>query len=162
MKRIVSVLLSVMLLAVGLAACGSEGQHPDPIDKAAVRTVTISDSVFSSYLYQIADEEAVADLVKLYNELTLEPLADGEEKPEILTDTLYSITYYRESVEGGVFDKPVASVSLSPKGYAIMESSDGLTSSYYRLTRSFDEARLKEILQTYDANPPVFSMDGTE
>ena len=179
MKQIIAVLLAVVLLAGLLTACGKNSNSDsaaanaaaestqsaenalrlDPIDKAAVKTVAVLDSLYSSYIHNITDEDAVAELVELYNGLTYEPLSDGEEAPDVLTGTLYMLTYYREPLDGAIFGDPVAAVNISPQGYIMPDDGVNMFENVYRLTSSFDEERLREILTQYDANP---SFDGME
>ena len=147
MKRIICVLLAVMMI-VSLTACGYE--KPESLDASEVKFVSVSESLFSSYLYLIEDEEAVAELTKLYNSVRYKPLADGEELPSLLLGKLYMLSFYDKEPVDGVMPEAVAWIAISPDGYVMPYNSENSFDDAYKLTSVFDEERLKQILKEYD------------
>ena len=165
MKRIIAVLLAVVLLAALLTACGgNDGLHPEPLDADEVGIVTASDAIYSDYLYVIEDDVAVAELVELYNGLRYEP-TDKVSFSDLLGGTLFQISYQTGVLKSSEY--PIlASVWISPDGYVYFSDVEGEEDSdaelpVYRLTSSFDEERLREILKKYDANPSFEEMEYT-
>ena len=150
MKRIITIILAALLIAAVFAGCGEEAQktelHPARIDPGKITFINASDAIFSSYLYVIEDETAIWELVDLYNDLTFEELAEGEEAPDLLSGTLYSLTFY----EGNGDEDPenYASVAISPQGYLLFPLQD--YGHAYRLLSDFDEAHVKKLLEDYN------------
>ena len=97
-KRAFAVLIAAALIAVSLAACGgrSSGQSLEKLDKDEIKLVTGLDSIHSSYMYMIEDEEGVAELVDLYNNVRYEPVPEGEEAPQLLlVDLAEGVCHHR-------------------------------------------------------------------
>lgn len=150
MKRLSALLLAVILTACLLAACSFE-QRPEALRARDVACVTASTAVFSSYLYVVEDDQAIAELVDLYNTLTYVP-TDDVAFSDLLGDTLYMITYQRRSIYSSTADSPLASVWISPQGYVHFtdyeaEEDPDADLPVYRLTNDFDEERLKALLE---------------
>ena len=151
MKRLLIVCLCVCII-LSAASCAQEAR-PDPLDAADVASVTATDSVTSSFLYVIKDEQAIAELVGLYNDLRYTPC--GASLSDMLSDdlgggALYMITYQSRSSDS---DTPPACVWLSPRGYVYFsgyEAQEGDDLPVYRLTSAFDEERLKALLEQYN------------
>ena len=149
MKRLLAVLLMV-LVTVSLASCGGE-MCPEPLDAADVGCITVSDAVYSNYLYVIDDTQAIAELTELYNDLRY--VQTDEENSLVLDSTLYMIAY--QPVNSGIEEPPLASVWISPRGYVHFTDYEGEDDPdagmiVYRLTSDFDEERLKALLQEYN------------
>ena len=143
MKRILPLILSVLLIFSCLTACGEKGTQVAPIDAKDVQAVTATTALHSSYMYVITDESAIKELVDIYNSVRYESVPEGE-APDILMDTLYSLSFAK-SFDNGVLGESITNIGISPKGYVFM--TDGVT---YKLTSSFDEAKLQSILEKYN------------
>ena len=150
MKRVICLLLAVILVASALVSCG-KGETDAAIDGSAVKLVTATDSLFSSYLYVIEDAGAVAELVELYNGVSYEPEpADDSLKSELMMDTLYMLSYHAEAISDGEISDSAASLWISPKGYVLIDADD--TMEAHKLTSTFDPERLAELLKEYDSS----------
>lgn len=146
MKRFWAISFLLFCLVTCLTACGGRGKQLAPIDADDVAVVTATDALYSSYLYVIEDKDAIAELASVYNSIRYEPLSE-EEDPEIFMDTLYYLNFAK-SYDRSTIGESIAGVGISPKGYVFL--TDGQT---YQLTFSFDEARLKALLEEYDITP---------
>ena len=150
MKRSVFLFITV-LTALALSCCGHKN---DTLKPSEIGSVVASDALYSSYLYQVSDPDAVAELAAIYNSVTYEPLKKGEEMPDdLLTDKLYMLTYYR--VGSGTDDDIAASLWISPRGYVFPDVGENRFENACRLTSSFDEQRLRMILTEYGMDDDV-------
>lgn len=151
MKRLIAVLL-LLILMTSFASCAEE-MRPEPLNAAGVRYVTASTAIYSNYLYVIEDTDAIAELVALYNGLRYVP-TDEVSFADLLGGTLYRISYERD--DPGNAERPtLACAWISPEGYVYFtdydhEDDPDAVMPVYRLTSDFDEAWLKEILETND------------
>ena len=155
MKRIICILAAVLLVALTLASCGEAGGRLDPLDAGRITLVTASESIFSSYMYLIEDEGAISELVGLYNDLTYDTQPDAEIVAELMADTLYMISYHEETAVDGVIPVSIATLWISPKGYLLLEDEGDSTLKAYKLTSSFDEERVLDLLTKYDTTPDL-------
>lgn len=137
MKKWICSILAVCLVLI-LTSCG--GATPEPLDADEVTAATVSTALYSSYLYVIEDRGAIRQLTELYNSLRYEALPDGE-APDILTDTLYTISFERADTDDTV------SFSISPRGY--LKFSDDYEKTYRLLSR-FDEEAFRQLIEEYD------------
>jgi len=151
MKRMMTVLL-VILVTASLVSCTGE-TSPGPLDAAEVGHITATTAIYANYMYVIEDDEAIGELVELYNALRYVP-TDEVGFADLLNGTLYRISY--EPVTPDDSEHPtLACVWLSPQGYVYFtdyehEDDPDAEMSVYRLTSAFDEERLNDILNTYD------------
>lgn len=152
MKKAKTILLTVISLLLVLAVFTGCSDRKT-IDAKDVKLVTAVPSVYSSYMYVIEDTGAIKELVDFYNGLKYEPLADGEEAPDLYDGALYAI-YFVNDVENGSIHGYAADFWLSPKGYVCIEDKT------YKLTSDFDEEWLKNLLTTYDVgSEPTYDGD---
>ena len=155
MKRIICILAAVLLVALTLASCGEAGGRLDPLDAGRIKLVTASESVYTSYIHMIEDEGAIAELVGLYNGLTYDTQPDADMAAELLTDTLYMISYHEEQDVNNVIPISVATLWISPKGYLLLEDEGDSTLKAYKLTSSFDEERVLDLITNCDTAPDL-------
>ncbi len=142
MKRALSIVLIVLLFAIALSACGGLNRKLPQLDPAQVTEVTATDSPYSSYLYVIDDQGAIAQLCAFYNAMTYRELSPGEEKPEnLLVGKLYSLHFHDAESE-----HTLASCYISPDGYLLADDFE----HPYRLTSAFDEEQLRALLEKYN------------
>lgn len=142
LKRTVSAVFAALFLMLALSACGAD-RSVAPIDASEITEVTATDALYSSYLYVIEDQEAIAALCELYNSLTYRELADGEEAPDLMAGTLYTLCFHDTKKE-----QTMAVCDISPAGYLLL----GDVEHPYRLTSNFDEAYLVQLLETYNTS----------
>ena len=140
LKRVVSAVFTALFLISALSACGSE-RSVTPIDASNITEVTVTDAIYSSYAYDIEDWEAIVELCDLYNSLTYRELRDGEEAPDLMTGTLYTLCFHDTEKE-----QTMAVCDISPAGYLLLEDYE----HPYRLTSDFDEAHFVHLLETYN------------
>lgn len=156
MKRVLCIIFALLIASLALASCDNGGVRFDPLDSGKVKLVTASDAIYSSYMYMIEDEGALAELTELYNSMSYDAKPDGAAaSADLLADKLYFLSYHYEEAVDGVIPAAAATLWLSPKGYVLIEDEENSTMQAHKLTSSFDAEHLEDLLAKYDTTPDI-------